>query len=130
MERQGKKLNMDHRRHAAALKRKIGQNRGKSRLWLQSPALEGSFVPGARYAVALLPETRDMYLRVLADGEEPGEGEEKRARKISGKGDMAIIDMVGAVVDRAFWGASAVLIKPGSGLREIGGHVMHIRGVD
>jgi len=71
---------------------KIGSNQGRPRIWLEGKRLvEAGYERGVRFDVVPLP-LRDGGM-VLAQNED-GTGK----RKVSGKGDRPIIDIVGAEI--------------------------------
>jgi hypothetical protein len=74
---------------------KLGKNKGtaRSRIWLQGKRLiEAGFKPGSSYGVTWYSDKAQLFLNPQPEGYE--------MRKVSGKGEMPIIDIVGArVVD-------------------------------
>lgn len=77
--------------------RKIGQNRGRPRLWLEGKVLiEAGFQPGDHYTVDN-DLNCDMMLLKKSDGE----------RKVSGKGEKPIMDILGRTLEQ-FFGADNI----------------------
>lgn len=69
---------------------KIGANRGAHRLWLEGSWLVGfGFVRGAEFN-AIVEDGR-LVIRL-------GKSDKVRSRKVSGKGDRPIIDIVGEIL--------------------------------
>ena len=67
----------------------VRANRGRARIWIQGTRLtEAGFTPGRHYRVE-----RDADLALHLISAEADRGEE--VRKVSGKGDLAIIDISG-----------------------------------
>ena len=91
--------------------RKIGQNKGRPRLWLEGAILtECGFSHGERYNVT----PYDGYLTI-----EKAHGGK---RKIAGKAERPIIDMLGKVLEQAFTDdmpASVTIIKLDNGIIEV-----------
>ena len=68
----------------------IGQNRGKARLWIEGSWLTGfGFVRGAVFHITIADGR--LIIRL-------GSSDEHRSRKVSGKGDRPIIDIVGEIL--------------------------------
>ena len=91
--------------------RKIGQNRGKPRLWIEGKALtEAGFVRGDAFGFSF---DRNGKAHIVRDGTAPG----ARPRKVSGKADKPIIDIAGSSLGALGEAASVTLsYLPGSGV--------------
>lgn len=91
--------------------RKIGRNKGRPRLWLEGAILtECGFSYGERYNVT--PYNGYLYIEKAQDGK----------RKIAGKTERPIIDMLGKVLEQAFGDdmpATVTIIGLAEGILEI-----------
>ena len=95
--------------------RKIGNNRGRPRLWLQGAILEAAgFAPGDHYALKVAEGK--LRLRLLTKDDQPQPAEEPKQRKVSGKSDMPIVDISGDVIERAFPDGGTVRVKSANGI--------------
>jgi DNA (cytosine-5)-methyltransferase 1 len=93
--------------------RKIGQNRGKPRLWIEGAHLTAAgFKPGDMFAFNIVGDT---FAMVRCDA--PSLPSDKRPRKVSGKGEKPIMDISGAGLG-AIGNAASVTLRylPGSGV--------------
>lgn len=71
--------------------RNIGQNRGRPRIWLEGQILiESGFNHGDRFTVTNEPD------KIIIKNDPKGK------RKIAGKADRPIIDMLGKVIESSF----------------------------
>ncbi len=91
--------------------RKLGMNRGKRRLWLQGAILSAAgFKPGDRYYLTSIPQqpsvrVSDSTLGVMVmtlKTRDPLAGQDSSTRRVSGKGDLPIIDIIGAAISNTF----------------------------
>jgi hypothetical protein len=87
--------------------RKIGQNRGKPRLWIEGAHLTAAgFKPGDTYTLTIVGDKLGISRTA------PG-----KPRKVSGKGEKPIIDISGASLGDIGAAPSVTLTYlPGSGL--------------
>lgn len=77
---------------------RIGLNRGKRRIWLEGKRVAASgFTPGTTFWQSTTPGQGTICLTLSQPL-----GDDWKARKVSGKGDKPIIDMVGAAVSDVF----------------------------
>lgn len=84
---------------------KIGQHRGKPRLWLEgSKALLGGFLPGKRFEAKKNPERR-MLVLVLSDS-----GCRVVSRKLKGERELPVIDINSGELLSVFDGIEAVRV--------------------
>lgn len=73
--------------------RKIGRNKERPRIWLEGKILAAAgFRPGSRYDI----ETKDGVLKMTLRKSTTGK------RKVSGKKEVAIIDILGRAIEDAF----------------------------
>lgn len=86
---------------------KIGDNRGRKRIWLDGKRLTASgFNPGTTYY--LLAAKGELRLTTTAPRTK---AEEWQTRKVSGRDSKPIIDIVGATVSHAFGAAKQVRVE-------------------
>ncbi len=75
--------------------RKIGQNRGRPRVWLEGSVLvEAGLAPADYYKLSIEADRLNLSYT--------GTQKEKGYRKVSGKLDKPIIDILGKALEQAF----------------------------
>ena len=73
--------------------RKIGRNKERPRIWLEGKVLAAAgFKPKDHYDIEVKEDVLKMTLKKAADGK----------RKVSGKGSVAIVDILGKAIEEAF----------------------------
>ena len=73
--------------------RKIGRNKTRPRIWLEGKILAAAgFRPGNHYDIVTEEGVLKMVLRKKINGK----------RKVSGKGETAIVDILGKAIEEAF----------------------------
>lgn len=95
--------------NVVTITRKIGQNRGKPRLWIEGAHLTAAgFKPGDLFAL----DINGLTISIALDG-----NRNLPTRKVSGKGDKPIIDISGRSLHAIGTAASVTLTYlPGSGI--------------
>jgi len=95
--------------------RKIGQNRGKPRLWIEGAALENAGFPhGTEWTLVVDGDTLLIVKGTVAG---------IRTRKIAGKPGRPVVDIVGKALGPVAGCDSVTLtIKPGAGLIVVEGN--------
>lgn len=91
---------------------KLGTTRSgeRSRIWIEGKRVAAAgFTPGHLYFAVWTPATLTLYVA----GQEKEIGEQ---RKVSGKGDKPIIDIVGERVNHTFGAGTHVRVSYGDGV--------------